>query len=371
VSSKRAKRIPAPLARDLGETRLIERVLSKTPKCGSRGVIVGPGDDAAVIELGRGESLIFTTDMLIEGTHFALDWSYPEAVGFKAAVANLSDVAAMGGLPVGVVVSIGVPGALPVRAVDEMYKGIRKALALFGGELLGGDTVRSASVTVCVSAIGELAGGKPLLRSGAVPGHCICVTGSLGASELGLRLLKKHFGAKRSGRAATLGAWSKRDASYFKEKLPASLGRGGRACVVRHLRPTPRVAEAMVLSSCGASAAIDISDGLLIDLVRIAESSDVGLLLRAAEVPVYGYAGAVARHLALSPVDAALSSGEEYEILFTAPSRKVGPLTRALAKKCGVKVSVVGEILPKRAGRFVADERGRRKRLSEKGFQHF
>jgi thiamine-monophosphate kinase len=355
----------------VGETQLVEKILSGFSGKGTGRTIVGPGDDAAVVRLGRDGRLVLTTDMLVEGTHFSLGWSYPEAVGFKAVAANLSDVAAMGGRPLGIVVSLGIPGALPVRGVDRIYRGIAGALSLFGGELLGGDTVRSKTLTVCVSAVGELVGNKPLLRSGARPGDVICVTGSLGASQMGLRLLKKYAETKLGPRSKVLASWSDRQARYFREKLPASLRRHGQACIAKHLMPKPRVAETRVLSSSRISAAIDLSDGLLIDVARVANASGVGLLLREEDVPISKSCRAVAESLGVPPRGVALSSGEEYEILFTVAPRKLRRVTRTLAARCGTDVTAVGNVVEKRKGAFVLDGRGGRNRLSEKGFEHF
>ncbi|KPJ61266.1 MAG: hypothetical protein AMJ46_02945 [Latescibacteria bacterium DG_63] len=359
------------LVNQLGETQLVETILSRFCGEGTRRVLVGPGDDAAVVKLDRGSPLILTTDVLVEGTHFSLDFSYPEAIGFKAVTANLSDVAAMGGQPFGIVVSLGIPRTIPVRAVNRIYAGISRALSLFGGELLGGDTVRSRAVTVCVSAVGELVGKTPFLRSGARPGDAICVTGTLGGSEMGLKLLKKYFKGKPRSRDSSLTSWSDRTAGYFREKLPASVRKNGHACISRHLLPRPRVTEAGVLSSYDLSAAIDISDGLLIDVARIAKASDVGVLLREEQVPVSRDCEAVARSLGVSAYDVALSSGEEYEILFAVAPAKVRQITRTLANRCGTGVTVLGEVVEKRRGAFVAGRRGRRKRLLERGFEHF
>ncbi|UCF78525.1 MAG: thiamine-phosphate kinase [Candidatus Eiseniibacteriota bacterium] len=367
----RGKELPGLPVSRVGETRLVERILSRFARARGKGVVTGPGDDGAVIELVRGKRLVLTTDMLVEGTHFVLGWSSPYAVGFKAVTANLSDVAAMGARPLGIVVSLGIPSSLPVRAVDRIYSGISSALSLFGGELLGGDTVHSRAVTVCVSAVGELVGRAPLLRSGARPGHAVCVTGSLGSSCAGLMLLRKHFKAGRRSRSLALKSWSERDRRFFKEKLPASMRRDGHACVSKHLMPRPRVAEAEVLSLCGPSALIDISDGLLIDLGRVAAASGVGMLLREDDVPICRHCRSVAKKLRVSPYELAVSSGEEYELLFAMAPSRVRKTARALAERCGTTVTVIGDVVEPAQGMCVVDAEGRKSRLPEKGFQHF
>ncbi len=355
----------------VGETRLVEDILSEFCVEGTRRVIVGAGDDAAVIRSGKGRGLVLTTDMLVEGTHFSLEWSYPEAIGFKAVASNASDVAAMGGRPLGVVVSLGIPKLVPVRAVERMYRGIARALSQFGGELLGGDTVRSKAVTVSVSAVGELVGKKPFLRSGARPGDVICVTGTLGDSQTGLRLLKKYFKTKHRSRRDALVTWADREAPHFKKGLPAPLRGHGRSCIAKHLMPEARVAEAETLSTLGISAAIDLSDGLSIDSARVASASGVGLLLREQDVPVSRSCRAVAGKLGLRARGLALSSGEEYELLFTLEPDRARQVIRALATRCGTEVTVIGDVVERRKGTFLLDALGRKKRLSERGFRHF
>jgi thiamine-monophosphate kinase len=358
-------------ARHLGEMGLIERILSGFSEPRRDRIIVGPGDDAAVIEFGETARVVVTIDTLVEGVHFRLDWSYPEALGFKSVAANLSDIAAMGGQAVGIVISLGIPPMVPVKAVDEVYRGISKALSLFGGDLLGGDTVRSSAISVSISAIGVLVGERPLLRSGARAGDKICMTGSVGRSELGLMLLKRYFELTHRPRKAALEAWAERTAGYFKKKLPSSLRKTGYACISKHLMPSPRIKEARVLSAFGPSAMIDISDGLSADLMQVARASGVGLVLREEDIPIDANARAVAQALGISPHKIALSSGEEYEILFTIPIAKMRQAARALARRCGTAVEVIGEITEDKESVLVIGTRGRKRTLVETGFRHF
>jgi thiamine-monophosphate kinase len=359
------------IARHLGEMGLIERILSKFSEPGADRIIVGPGDDAAVIEFAETARVIVTTDMLVEGVHFRLDWSYPEALGFKSVVANLSDIAAMGGRAIGIVISLGIPPTAPVKAVDKLYRGISKALSLFGGNLLGGDTVRSSSIIISVSAIGVLVGERPLLRSGARPGDKICMTGSVGCSELGLMLLKRYFRLTRRPRTAALEAWAERTGDYFRKRLPSSLRKTGYACISKHLMPSPRMREARVLSAFGPSAMIDISDGLSADLMQVARSSGVGLVLREEDIAIDRNARTVAQALDTSPHKIALSSGEEYEILFTIPVARVKQAASALARRCGTAIKVIGEITEDKKSILVISNRRRERALVETGFRHF
>lgn len=361
----------ALIARHLGEMGLVERILSGFSELKRDRIIVGPGDDAAVIELGETARIVVTTDMLVENVHFRLDWSYPEALGFKSVAANLSDIAAMGGEAIGIVISLGIPPMVPVKAVDKMYRGISGALSLFGGSLLGGDTVRSSAIIISISAIGVLVGERPLLRSGARAGDKVCMTGSVGGSELGFMLLKRYFELTHRSRKAALEAWAERTAGYFKGRLPSSLRKTGYACISKHLMPSPRIREARVLSAFGPSAMIDVSDGLSADLMQVARASGVGLVLREKDIPIDTNARAVAQALGTSPHKIALSSGEEYEIVFTIPAAKIRPAARALAKRCGTSIEVIGEITEDKESVVVIGTRGRKKALVETGFRHF
>ncbi len=387
----------------LGEFGLIERLLDRFTVRNRRSVLVGPGDDAAVVSCGRGERLVLTTDMLVEGTHFRLEWSCPEALGFKSVTANLSDVAAMGGAPVGIVVSLGIPAALPVRAVDGLYRGVSSALEQFGGELLGGDTVRSDRITVSVAAVGVLVGDAPLLRSGARKGDFVCVTGSLGRPELGLRILERCVRRHRGSRSSAMLAWADREIEDFRRKLPAGMGRDGYNCVLGHLMPSPRMREAQLLArmgKSGPSAMMDLSDGLSSDLNQIAAASGVHIRIYEKRIPVHPSVVRTARRLAVSTVEVAVASGEEYELIMTVPPSRLKSLTRQVSRVVGTRLTVIGEVLdagfatkrgasspggtvsrrgdalghgpgPVRGSVSVVSRRGRQSTLTHKGFRHF
>lgn len=361
----------------LGEFGLIERILSRFSAGDTRYVRVGPGDDAAVLDLGSGARMVVTTDMLVEGTHFRLGWSFPEAVGYKAVTSNLSDIAAVGGIPAGVVVSLGVPAAVPVVGVDRLYKGVSLALARFGGELLGGDTVRSDRITVCVSAVGRLVGRKPLLRSGARPGHSICVTGALGASEAGLLLLRKYFRKARRSRKAELTGWAERTREYFRTGLPSELRRDGTVCIMRHLMPGARTPEVQLIAASRPSSMIDLSDGLSSDLLHIARASGVGLELQEARIPVHPSAERIVTRLGGVSRRTAIASGEEYELLFTIPASRVKTLSNRMDKSRGTHVTEIGRVTTGGSGAAAPGElrlltiSGRRRKLTPIGFRHF
>jgi thiamine-monophosphate kinase len=253
-----------------GEFAFLERLRQALPELPAGQV--GVGDDAAVLAGG----LLFCTDVLTEGVHFDLRWSTPADVGWKALAVNLSDVAAMGGMPRAAVCGV-VLGAGRKGEADELAAGLMAAALELGCPLVGGDTVVGAALTVTVAVIGDSPDGGAVLRSGARPGDSIFVTGPLGGSRAAL-------GALRRGEAAD----------------PVALA--------RLQRPVPRVVEGRMAAGAGASAMIDLSDGLSSDLAHICRASGVGARLEASAVPLGPGAG----------VEDALSGGDDYELCFTA-----------------------------------------------------
>ena len=231
------------------------------------------GDDTAVLDGG----LLFATDVLTEGVHFDLRWSTPADVGWKALAVNLSDLAAMGGTPRAAVCGV-VLGAGRKGEADDLAAGLMAAAAELGCPLVGGDTAVGAALTVTVAVIGDSPGTGAVLRSGARPGDSIFVTGPLGGSKAALAALRR-------GAAAD----------------PVSLA--------RLQRPVPRMVEGRTAAAGGATAMIDVSDGLSSDLAHICRASGVGARLEASAIPVGPGAA----------VDDALSGGDDYELCFTAP----------------------------------------------------
>ena len=254
-----------------GEFAFLERLRRALPAAPAGQV--GVGDDTAVLDGG----LLFATDVLAEGIHFDLRWSSPTDVGWKALAVNLSDLAAMGGAPraavCGVVLAAGRKGE-----ADELAAGLMAAAAELGCPLVGGDTVVGAALTVTVAVIGDSPAGGAVLRRGAQPGDSIFVTGPLGASRAAL-------GSLRRGETAD----------------PVGLS--------RLQRPVPRLVEGQTAAAAGATAMIDLSDGLSSDLAHICRESGVGARLEASAVPVGPGA----------TVDDALSGGDDYELCFTSP----------------------------------------------------
>ena len=234
--------MPEPTARDVGEFGLIAAVTARLPT--SDAVLLGPGDDAAVVAVPDGR-VVATTDLLVEGVHFRRDWSTAYDVGRKAAAANLADVCAMGGTATALLVGLALPGDLPLQWALDLADGLRDEAALVGAVVVGGDVVSSGgSVVVAVTALGSLE-GSAVTRSGARVGDSVVLAGRLGWSAAGLRLLEQGV---REG-----------------------------PLVDAHRRPAPPYAMGPLLARAGATAMCDVSDGLLADLGHLARASGVAI----------------------------------------------------------------------------------------------
>ncbi|HLH26383.1 MAG TPA: thiamine-phosphate kinase [Chloroflexota bacterium] len=351
---------------ELGEFGLIARLAGTLAWPASPGLApglkVGIGDDAAVWAPTPNTWNVITTDALIENVHFRLRTTSWYDLGWKSLAVNLSDVAAMGARPRYAVVSLGVPGDVAVAAVEEFGRGLADVGARYGTALVGGDTVAAPCATISVTVVGETppaAPGAPpplLQRSTGRVGDAVAVTGQLGASAGGLRLLEDAARAalRDTPRAAPAGP-----------DLPAAEALRG-----AHLRPTPRVDAAAVLLAQGVRCAMDLSDGLLGDARRLADASAVGVVLEAPRVPV---APALAR---LFPDDAlalALGGGEDYELLCAGPDAVLAEAAAALAARGEPPLTVVGRLVaPPAAGPRVrvVDARGAPLPISG-GYVHF
>jgi thiamine-monophosphate kinase len=307
---------------ELGEFGLIAALTARLPQ--GPAVLLGPGDDAAVIRAGDGR-VVATTDLLVEGRHFRRDWSSAYDVGRKAAAQNLADVAAMGAAPTVVLVGLGAPGSLDVDWVTSLADGLRDECLLVSASVAGGDVVRADAVTVAVTALGDLQGRRPVTRSGARPGDIVAVCGRLGWSAAGHALL-----------AAGLGG----------EALPAGLG-GDRTdrFVEAHRRPAPPYAAGPQAADLGATALVDVSDGLLQDLGHVGQASRVRIEVRTelladavtALAPAATAVGADARHWVLT-------GGEDHALAGCfPPSVGLPPAWRVVgAVRAGGGVSVDG-----------------------------
>jgi len=318
-------------------------------------LVRGIGDDAAVISAATPMWWHVTTDLLTEGVHFDFKSASPESVGYRAAMANLSDIAAMGAVPRYVLISLAVPKGFTRKSIFGLYTGLLKACRPHGVALIGGDT--SASPTglfINITLLGTTTSGQALLRRGAKVGDHIYVTGTLGDSLAGLQLLMGPE-AKRRGRRAT---------SPFRTAYR-------RVLTQRHLRPTARVKEGQWLNHEGfATSAIDLSDGLSGDLRHICRESRVGAEIDLGKLPISVACRAYAESRGLLPTQLALTGGEDYELLFTVPPEKQPDLFKQ-ARTHRFHITHIGTIRPRRFGVRMKDTDGTSHPIPITSYEHF
>lgn len=333
-----------PVIKEFGLIRSLRREFGG----GHASVVCGIGDDAAVIEPTPGLQLVLTTDLLAEGIHFHLRTASFEDVGYKAAIANLSDVAAMGGTPQYVLIALAIPRGGTRTMVQHLYRGMMAACRPHGVRLIGGDTSAShGGWFVGVVLIGSTAAHRALLRSGARAGDDLYVTGTLGDSLAGFKLLQSP-------------------------RISATLPAGQRRFLVqRHLRPTARVREGHWLSSGRwASSAIDVSDGLSGDLRHICEESRVGVEIDLSALPISNACRTYAAVTKQDATDLALAGGEDYELLFTVPRRQRKRFLLDAARH-RIRVTRIGTIKPARSGIRGMAPGGRLRALTVTSYEHF
>jgi thiamine-monophosphate kinase len=311
-------------------------------------VRLGIGDDAAVIKTTAGKDLIACCDLMVEGVHFRTEWTPPRLLGWKALAVNLSDVAAMGGVPKFAMMSIALPHKCSSAFIDELFLGVFELADASGVSIIGGDTSSSRdSLFIDISVIGECQSGNAVTRRGAKVGDRIYVSGSLGASALGLSLLEDGFRLED-----TQGVSDSR-----------------RQAVLKHLAPEPQLELGRALGEAGlATAMIDISDGLSTDLWHILDESDVGATIHAAAMPVAECVLSFAASApGTDPFTLALNGGEEYELLFTVQSDN-HERVMALAKTLGATITVIGDIVAENG--LHLERNGRIESFQPLGYQH-
>ena len=276
---------PGSLA-EVGEFGLIDRV-TRDMASGPQ-VVVGPGDDAAVVVASDGR-VVVTTDLLVEGVHFRRDWSSPVDIGRKAAAANLADIAAMGAVPTALVVGFGAPGDLATSWAVQCTAGVREEAMGMGAVIVGGDVVVAERITIAITALGDLEGRAPVLRSGARPGDVLALAGRVGWSAAGLAVLSRGF-------------------------------RAPKVLVDAHRYPQPPYPQGRTAAIAGATAMIDVSDGLIADARHVAEASGVDLAVSTDgwEIPEPMAAAASAHHV--DPLQWMLTGGEDHALLASFPA---------------------------------------------------
>jgi len=330
--------------KELGESELIQRIADT---CGAPhpSIACGIGDDAAALKLTKQHLLLTTCDLLLEDVHFDLGLTDPLSLGKKALAVNLSDIAAMGGIPRFFLVSLGLPPHLSLQFFDDLYRGMMMQAEEFHTRLAGGDTNASPrQLVIDITVVGEIPPDQLIRRGGARSGDSIWVTGTLGDAALGLSLLRRE-----------------------RKRLPLS---NFKSLAARHLSPLPRVREGRVLAENHiASSMIDISDGLLADLSRVLTASNKGATISLAGLPLSDDFLRCPIPEGERNIDYALSGGEDYELLFTVAKDRENELIR-LAKGFSVPVTKIGEITG--AGGLVVLDSGQKPYdIRTLGFDHF
>jgi thiamine-monophosphate kinase len=332
-----------PTVAEIGEFGLIDRLKRRFGSGGS-GVVLGIGDDTAVLQVTPGRVLLATTDAAVEGVHFRRDRTSPEALGRRALAVNLSDVASMGGIPRWALVSLGMPAETPLAFVDGLAEGFAREAGCYGVAIVGGNLARSPErVVVDVTLLGEVEPGRALYRRGARPGDRILATGTLGDSAAGLAILE---GVAPAGTAGD--AW----------------------LAERHRLPTARIEAGRAIALSGlATAMLDLSDGLAGDLGHLAKESGVGAVVDAGRIPFSPALGELARAAGRDPLGWAIRGGEDYELLLTAPPENVTSLVAAV-RATGVALTEIGTTTAE-PGLWLRHPGGRREPLGEVDWQHF
>ncbi|HET8888365.1 MAG TPA: thiamine-phosphate kinase [Candidatus Angelobacter sp.] len=294
-----------------------------------KGLARGIGDDCAILRLSSGSELLVTTDLCIENVHFRRAWHPAAAVGHRCITRGLSDIAAMGGHPMACFLSLGLPDDLPQSWVNGFLRGLLAQARHFKIPLAGGDISSARQITADIIVTGQVPAGKAVLRSGARPGDRIYVTGSLGGSAATLKQL------------------------FVGKKIKPTRSNA-------HFYPTPRItAGAWLRERSLATAMIDLSDGLSVDLAHICEESRVAAIIEANKVPLGNGAD----------LKLALHGGEDYELLFTAPARAKVPTRIA-----DVAVTEIGEIRNRRdysSAIGILGDNGKVRPLPQRGWEHF
>ncbi|MFC1989686.1 thiamine-phosphate kinase [Chloroflexota bacterium] len=330
---------------EMGEFGLIDLLAKMVSGVRGKGVggqqklILGIGDDAATWQ-GDGSIQLATVDSLVQDVHFSLGLTSWEELGWRAMAANLSDIAAMGGVPGYALVSLALPGHTEVADVTALYKGMIELAQRFEVAIVGGDTSSAPLVIINITILGSTRnGGKHLLmRSAAKAGEKVAVTGYLGGASAGLKMLTENL--------------------RFGAEAAASLKKA-------FLKPCPRVAEGQILAEQGVRAAIDISDGLVSDLGHVCQASQVGARIEIDRIPIQP---AVKANFGDRALELALSGGEDYELLFTAGAEVIDKV-KAVAS---CPITVIGEITADKVGKItLVDAKGSPVNLPKTGWDHF
>ena len=323
----------------MDEDQLIGAIVAL--RSGDARVLIGIGDDGAVWQPSRSHRSVVTTDALVEGVHFSLQWMTLEQIGWRAMAANLSDLAAMGARARLGTVALGVPPHVDGAGVVAISRGIADCAGRYGLQIAGGDLTRAPALTIAITAIGEVRPQHVKTRAGARPGDVLAVTGELGASRAGLNVARGDVTLDDALRARALAA---------------------------HCTPVPRMAEgAWLAASVHVRAMMDCSDGLSTDLARLTRASGVGATVD--RVPVAPAARAAAAQRGVDPIAYALAGGEDYELLVAVQSHAFAHLARRFAARFGRPLEALGHT--RADERLVLVNEGREEPIARTGWDHF
>lgn len=332
----------------LGEFGLIQRIKDSLPTPPPE-VVVGIGDDVAVLQTSGSEYLLATCDVQVENVHFSRGAITPYQLGRKIAAINVSDIAAMAGTPLWALVSLALPQDLDTAFVDALYEGMQEQLQMAGAAIVGGNLSRiDANIVVDLCLLGRVAPENLLLRSSARRGDLILVTGWLGDSKAGLELIR-------------------RPNLTVSEEIRRLLGQ-------RHLMPQPRLVEGRELGASSlVHAMVDVSDGLVSDLGHICRASHVGAEIWMDNLPISPACMEAARVVGANATNWAMEGGEDYELLFTASPESSAEIQRIVEERAGTRCHVLGRVLDEAEGMRIRLENGTTTALSEKsaGWDHF
>lgn len=342
-------KVPATEISKLGEFGLIEH-LTKEIKNTQTSTIKGVGDDAAVIVKGKEMFSLLTTDMLVEGVHFDLMYTPYRHLGYKAAVVNFSDIYAMNGTPLQMLVSIAVSSKISVEALEELYEGLQQACKIYNVDLVGGDTTSSLSgMIISITVIGEVKKEKVVYRNGAKENDLICVSGDLGAAYLGLQVLE-------------------REKKIFIENPNIQPDLSGFDYVLeRQLKPEARKDIVLWLNenAIQPTSMIDVSDGLSSELLHICKQSEKGCQVYEEKIPIDVSADTAAGEFNLHAITCALNGGEDYELLFTVGIENFDKI------KLNSAISIIGHITDKNSGCHLVSKSGEFLNITAQGWNSF
>ncbi len=331
---------------ELGQFKLIER-LTEPFKNNNKSTLMGVGDDAAVLDIGNGEVMLTSSDMLLEGVDFDLTYFPLKHLGYKSVVVGINDILAMNGRPEQITISLGISSKLPVEALDDLYEGVKIACDEYKVDLVGGDTRASMTgLVISVSAVGRARKDQVAYRSGAKVNDLICITGNLGAAYMGLHLLERE----------------KRVLSSVDNPKPQF--EGYEYLLQSYLKPEARlnIIESLAEESIVPTSMIDLSDGLASDILQICKASACGARIYLERIPIAKQTSALAVELNSDQVVAALNGGEDHELMFTLPLE----MQESVAKLgC---IDIIGHITEQKTGAFLVTPDGTDIALRSQGF---